>query len=219
MFNVQCKLTQWTPHCVTATLMDPLNATDSPPCTRHLSSLACLNSVCSDRLPSCSLWFLILDLKSGYWQVEMEAKDKEKTAFTTGNGLWQFKVMPFGLCNAPATFERLMDRVLAGLPPETAMVYIDDILVSGQTFQEQLDNLEQVFQCLRNAKLKLSPKKCHLFQKQVKYLGHIISQNGVSTDPEKVKTVWEWPRPTCITEVRQFLGLCSYYGRFILQLQ
>ena len=110
-----------------------------------------------------------------------------------------------------------MDRVLAGLPPETAMVYIDDILVAGQTFQEQLDNLEQVFQCLRNAKLKLSPKKCHLFQKQVKYLGHIISQNGVSTDPEKVKTVWECPRPTCITEVRQFLGLCSYYRRFILQ--
>ena len=133
-------------------------------------------------------WFSTLDLKSGYWQVEMEAKDKEKTAFTNGNGLWQFKVIPFGLCNAPATFEHLMDRVLAGLPPETAMVYIDDILVSGQTFQEQLDNLEQVFQCLRNAKLKLSPKKCHLFQKQVKYLGHIISQNGVSTDPEKVKS-------------------------------
>ena len=148
-----------------------------------------------DRLAGMQ-WFSTLDLKSGYWQVEMEAKDKEKMAFTTGNGLWQFKVMPFGLCNAPA---RLMDRVLAGLPPETAMVYIDDILVSGQTFQEQLDNLEQVFQCLRNAKLKLSPKKCHLFQKQVKYLGHIISQNEVSTDPEKVKTVWEWPRPTCIT--------------------
>ena len=109
-------------------------------------------------------WFSTLDLKSGYWQVEMEAKDKEKTAFTTGNGLWQFKVMPFGLCNAPATFERLMDRVLAGLPPETAMVYIADILVSGQTFQEQLDNLKQVFQCLRNAKLNISPKKCHLFQ-------------------------------------------------------
>ena len=94
-----------------STPMDPLNATDSPPCTRHLSSLACLNSVCSDRLPSCSLWFLILDLKSGYWQVEMKPKDKEKMAFTTGIGLWQFKVLPFGLCNAPATFEHSMDRV------------------------------------------------------------------------------------------------------------
>lgn len=99
--------------------------------------------------------------------------------------------MPFGLCNAPATFERLMDKVLAGLPPETALVYTDDILVSGQTIQKQLDNLEQVFQHLRNARLKLSPKKCHLFQKQVKYLGHIISQNGITIDPEKLKTVWE----------------------------
>jgi len=169
-----------------------------------------------DRLAGMQ-WFSTLDLKSGYWQVEMEPKDKEKTAFTTGNDLWQFKVMPFGLCNAPATFERLMDRVLAGLPPETALVYIDDILVAGQTFEKQLDNLEQVFQCLRNARLKLSPKKCHLFQKRVIYLGHIISQNGVSTDPEKVKAVWEWPQPTCITEVRQFLGLCSYYRRFIPQ--
>ena len=109
--------------------------------------------------------------------------------------------MPFGLCNAPATFEHLMDRVVAGLPPEMALVYIDDILVSGQTFEKQLDNLEQVFQCLRNARLKLSPKKCHLFQKRVIYLGHTISQNRVSTDPEKVKVVWEWPQPTCITEV------------------
>ena len=92
----------------------------------------------------------------------------------------------------------------------------DDILVSGQTFQKQLDNLEQVFQRLRNARLKLSPMKCHLFQKQVKYLGHIISQNRITTDPEKLKTVWEWPQPTCITELRQFLGLCSYYKHFIL---
>lgn len=162
-------------------------------------------------------WFSTLDLKSGYWQVEMDPKDKEKTAFTTGTGLWQFTVMPFGLCNAPATFERLMDRVLAGLPPETALVYIDDILVSGQTFHKQLDSLQRVFQCLRKAKLKLSPKKCHLFQKQVKYLGHVISQNGVSTDPEKVKAVAEWPQPTSTTEVRKFLGLCSYYRCFISQ--
>ena len=169
-----------------------------------------------DRLAGMQ-WFSTLDLKSGYWQVEMEPQDKEKTAFTTGSGLWQFTVMPFGLCNAPATFERLMDRVLAGLPPETALVYMDDILVPGRTFEKQLDNLERVFQCLRSAKLKLSPKKCHLFQKEVKYLGHVISRNGVSTDPEKVKAVWEWPLPTCTTDVRKFLGLCSYYRRFIPQ--
>ena len=98
-----------------------------------------------DRLAGMQ-FFSTLDLRSGYWQFEMHPQDKEKTAFTTGGGLWQFTVMPFGLCNAPATFERLMDRVLAGLPPETALVYIDDILVPGQTLQKQINNLEQVFQ-------------------------------------------------------------------------
>ena len=106
--------------------------------------------------------------------------------------------------------------VLAGLPPEIALVNIDNILVSGQAFQKQLDNLKQVFQCLRNARLKLSPKKCYLFQKQVNYLGHIISQNEVRTKSVLI-TVWESPQPRCITEVRHFLGLCSYYRRFILQ--
>ncbi len=167
-----------------------------------------------DRLGGMQL-FSTLDLRSGYWQVEMEEGDKEKTAFVTDRGLWQFNVMPFGLCNAPATFERLMDRVLAGLPPEVAMVYIDDILVSGKTFEDQIKHLEQVFQRLRNASLKLSPDKCQLLQQQVKYLGHIISHMGVSTDPEKVEAVQSWPAPSSITEVKQFLGLCSYYRRFI----
>ena len=82
--------------------------------------------------------FSTLDLKSGYWQVEMDPQDKEKTAFTTGRGIWQFKVMPFGLCNAPATFERLMERVLANLPLQTALVYPDDILIAGRTFGHHL---------------------------------------------------------------------------------
>ncbi len=152
-------------------------------------------------------WFSTLDLKSGYWQVELEAQDKEKTV----GGLWQFTVMPFGLCNAPATFERLMDRVLASLPPETALVYIDDLLVAGQTFKHQLECLERVFQRLMEANLKLSPGKCHLFRRQVKYLGHIISSSGVSTDPDKVRAVAEWPVPSNVAELKKFLGLCSYY--------
>ena len=169
-----------------------------------------------DRLAGME-WFSTLDLKSGYWQVEMDKGDKEKTAFVTSGGLWQFVVMPFGLCNAPATFERLMDRVLGGLPPEVALVYLDDILVSGKTFQQQIDHLEQVFQRLVKARLKLSPGKCYLFRRQVKYLGHTISSEGVSTSPEKVNVVAEWPVPTCITELRRFLGLCSYYRRFIFK--
>ena len=106
-------------------------------------------------------WFSTLDLKSGFWQVPLDDAAKEKTAFSTGSGLWQFKVMPFGLCNAPATFERLMEQVLLGLPTSIALVYLDDIVVPGCTFY-QISNLRQVFKSLRKAKLKLSPKKCTL---------------------------------------------------------
>ena len=160
-------------------------------------------------------WFSTLDLKSVYWQVELDGQDKEKTAFTTGNGLWQFRVMPFGLCNAPATFERLMEQVLAGLPLHVCLVYLDDILVPGKTFEEELANLRKVFERLKEAKLKLSPKKCTLFQQEVTYLGHVVSEAGVAMDPEKVKVVQTWPIPKTIKEVRSFLGLCSYYRRFI----
>ncbi len=162
-----------------------------------------------------STLFSTLDLKSGYWQVQVEEQDREKTAFSLGSGLWQFVAMPFGLCNAPATFERLMEQVLAGLPLMTAMIYLDDILVPAKCFSDQISNLRLVLQRLRGAKLKLSPKKCSLFQREVRYLGHIINKEGVSPDPEKVKAVTTWPTPDSGTEVKRFLGLCSYYRRFI----
>ena len=139
-------------------------------------------------------WFSTLDLRSGYWQVQLDDSSKEKTAFSTGNGLWQFKVMPFGLCNAPATFERLMEQVLAGLPVSVALVYLDDILVPGRTFSQELTNLSQVFEQLRKAKLKLSPKKCVLFREEVNYLGHVVNEKGISPDPGKVAAVKSWPR-------------------------
>ncbi|KAG5896052.1 hypothetical protein JTB14_011047 [Gonioctena quinquepunctata] len=125
--------------------------------------------------------FSTLDLKSGYWQVELAQEDREKTAFTIGSGLWQFTVMPFGLCNAPATFERLMETVLKGLSWNTCLVYLDDIIVVGRSFEDHVKNLEEVFLRLRNPGLKLSPKKCHLFQKEVRYLGHVVSGEGVAT--------------------------------------
>ncbi|UYV82560.1 K02A2.6-like, partial [Cordylochernes scorpioides] len=162
-----------------------------------------------------SQWFSTLDLKSGYWQVEMHPDDKEKTAFTTGSGLWQFNVMPIGLCNAPATFERLMEAVLQGLATETCIVYLDDIIVLGKNFEEHLSNIEKVFKRLEAANLKWSPKKCKLFKKEVAYLGHIISAEGVKTDPEKTETVRKWPTPKDLTQLRSFLGLCTYYRRFI----
>ncbi|XP_042889542.1 uncharacterized protein LOC122264610 [Penaeus japonicus] len=118
-------------------------------------------------------WFSTLDLKSGYPQVEMAEEDKPKTAFSFGQGLWQFNVMPFGLCNAPGCFEHLIERVLDGLQWKTALVYIDDVNVFGSTFEEELERLEEVLQQMRKANLKLSPKKCSMFQHEVPFLGHV----------------------------------------------
>ena len=108
-----------------------------------------------------------------------------------------------------------MEAVLAGLQWEICLIYLDDIITIGKTFGEAVENLQQVLERLRNAGLKLKPKKCDLFAKSVSFLGHIISDEGVATDPEKVKAVREWPVPVNQTEVRSFLGLCGYYRRFI----
>ena len=159
--------------------------------------------------------FSTLDLKSGYWQVELDLQDKEKTAFSLGSGLWQFTVMPFGLANAPATFERLMEQVLTGLLLTTALIYLDDVLVAGRSLSDQLPHLRTVLQRFRSAGLKLAPEKCFLFQKEVKYLGHVVSEAGIATDFEKVEAVRSWPIPISVKELRSFLGLCSYYRRFI----
>ncbi|GFX63746.1 hypothetical protein TNCV_215461 [Trichonephila clavipes] len=123
------------------------------------------------------LEFSHTDIKSGYWQVELHPDDKEKTAFTTGQGLWQFKVMPFGLCNAPATFECLMETVLGGLSYEACL---DDIIIVGRSFEEHLKNIRRLLQKLKGANLKLSPSKCLLFRREVTYLGHIISAEGAA---------------------------------------
>ena len=160
-------------------------------------------------------WFSTLDLCSGYWQVEMDADSKEKTAFTTKSGLYQFKVMPFGLCNAPATFERLMESVFRGLHYDICLIYLDDIIVTGKTIDDMIVNLTKVFDRLTAAGLKLKPSKCHLFAKTVEYLGHIITETGVSTDHSKIEVVKNWPEPTKVSELRSFLGFCSYYRRFI----
>ena len=145
----------------------------------------------------------------------MSSCDKEKTAFTTGSGLYEFNVMPFGLCNAPSTFGRLMELVLAGLHWKTCLLYLDDILIYAQTFEEHTARLSEVFARLKAAGLKLKPKKCSLFQKEVAYLGHVVSQDGIATDPEKTRKVQDWPTPCNLKHVRSFIGLCSYYRRFI----
>lgn len=145
----------------------------------------------------------------------MDQEDKPKTAFATGRGLFQFNVMPFGLCYAPATFKRRMESVLACLNWDICLVFLDDIIVTGMTFEEMLSKLRKVLDRLKGAGLKLKAKRCCLVAKKVTYLGHVVSAEGVATDPAKTAAVEHWPVPTNVTEVRSFLGLCSYYRRFI----
>ena len=159
--------------------------------------------------------FSTLDLASGYWQVEVKSEDREKTAFITSEGLYEFNVLPFGLCNGPATFQRLMNILLAGIQWHDCLVYLDDIIVLGRSFDEHLKNLAKVFQRLREANLKLQVKKCVFGRETVKFLGHIISSAGIATDPEKIARVAQWPVPLNKSELQQFLGFVNYYRRFI----
>ena len=147
--------------------------------------------------------------------MEVDEADRAKTAFVSRRGLFEFKTMPFGLCNAPATFERLMETVLAGLNWQICLIYLDDIIIVGKTFDDMIRNLDEVLQKLHDAGLKLKPRKCQLFAKRVDFLGHVISGEGIQTDPKKTQAVREWPRPESLHEVRSFLGFCSYYRRFI----
>ena len=160
-------------------------------------------------------WFSTLDLASGYWQVSLSPEARCKTAFATHSGLFQFKVMPFGLCNAPATFERLMDRVLQGLRWSRCLVYLDDIISFVTTFENALDNLTLIFERLRSYGLQLKSTKCHLFQTSVPFLGHVVGRDGLQCDPKKIEDVKTWPVPDCLKSVRQFLEFVGYYRRFI----
>ncbi len=159
--------------------------------------------------------FSTLDLASGYWQVELEEESKPKTAFTCFAGLFEFEVLPFGLSNAPACFQRLMQSVLSGLQGESCAVYLDDIIIYSKTFSDHLHDIEQVFLRLEQHGLKLKLKKCHFGATEVPYLGHLVSRNGLKPDPKKVDAVKRYPAPKNPKEVRQFLGLTSYYRRFI----
>ena len=145
----------------------------------------------------------------------MSSADVPKTAFTCSEGLFQFKVLPFGCCNGPPTFQRLMDYVLSGLRWKICLLYLDDVIVFSKTFEDHVDQLGQVLTRLSDAGLKVAPKKCHFFQSQVAFLGHIVSAQGISTENSKTQCIVEWPQPKNIKEVRQFTGLCAYYRRYV----
>lgn len=157
-----------------------------------------------------------LDLKSGYWQIPLAEESKPLTAFTVpGRGLLQFTVMPFGLHSAAATFQRLMDGVLGPELEPNVFVYLDNVIIASKTFTDHINHLRNVFTRLRAARLKVNISKCKFCVPSLRYLGHIIDKNGIHTDPEKVRTIEEWPIPGNVRQVRQFLGLASWYRRFV----
>ncbi|XP_046671135.1 uncharacterized protein LOC124361140 [Homalodisca vitripennis] len=157
-----------------------------------------------------------LDIKSAYWQIELDEASKEKTAFAIpGRGLYQFVTMPFGLCGAPATWQRFVDTVLGPELEPNVFVYLDDIIVVTSTFESHLKTLKEIFRRVREAKLTLNREKCKFCRRELKYLGYIVSGEGLRVDPEKVKAIVDIPIPRNQKEVRQFTGMASWYRRFI----
>ena len=188
---------------------------------RQLNQLTVKDSWPLPRIDACfdalgrATFLSTADLRFGFWQTAMDPQDADKTAFVTRKVLYRFKVLSFGLANAPSMFQRIMDLVLAGLTWECCLVFVDDILVFSSTFDEHVERLGRVFDRLSAAGLKLKPSKCQLFQKRVSFLGHVVSGKGIEPDPAKVSAVTEWPVPRSVTEVRSFVGLASYYRCFL----
>ena len=160
-------------------------------------------------------WFSTLDLQSAYTQVPMHPDDQHKTAFITPFGLYEHTRMAFGLCNAPATFQRLMQTAFREEMFSILLCYLDDLLVFSSSIAEQIQRLDKVFTRLAEYGLKLELKKCNFFQKDVLYLGHVISADGVATDPSKIAAVEKWPVPRSLKDLRSFLGFASYYRRYV----
>ena len=192
--------------CVDYRRLNDVTKKDAYPLPRIDDCLDCLSGA------RC---FSTLDLQSGYWQLDVQEEDRPKTAFITRGGLYEYVTMPFGLCGAPATFERYMELVLQGLQWRTLLVYFDDVIVYGRNHQEHMDRLGEVFNRLAKAGLKLKPSKCDLLQEEVGFLGHIVTQHGVKPDPKKIEAIHEWPTPRVVRDIRAFLELTSYYCRFI----
>ena len=188
---------------------------------RQLNNLTVKDSYPLPRIDTCfdalggAKFFSTLDLRQGYWQVENDPETADKTTFITRKGAFKLKVLPFGLCNAPAVFQRLMNLVMMGLTWEACLVFLDDIVVMSTTFEQHLERLRAVFERLRSANLKLKPSKCKLFQLKVKFLGSVVSAEGIEPDPDKLKAVADWPVPENLTELRAFVGLASYYRRHV----
>ena len=161
--------------------------------------------------------FTTLDLASGYHQIAVKEEDIPKTAFRTQRGHFEFVVMPFGVTNAPSTFQRMMNSLFKEDLDDFVLVYLDDILVFSATLEEHIRHIRKALEKLRTAKLYARLHKCAFFQRRVEYLGFDVSADGIQPSPEKVKAIVEWPQPQSVRDVRSFLGLASFYRRFIKQ--
>ncbi|MES9883466.1 MAG: reverse transcriptase domain-containing protein [Sedimenticola sp.] len=169
---------------------------------------------CLDHLGGAT-HYSCLDVLSAYYQIEVDAEDRQKTAFVCKQGLYEYNVMPFGLCNAASTFQRCMELILCGLQWHILLIYLDDVIVYGKTFSEHLQRLDVVLTRLFAAGMKLKASKCVLLRKEVAFLGHLVTEGGVKPLLSKVKAIKQWPVPKNVTGVRSFIGFCSYYRRFI----
>ena len=168
----------------------------------------------TDRL-SKAQYLTKLDLRAGYHQVRIHEDDILKTAFITRYGLYEYLVMPFGLCNAPSTFMRMMNDILRPLLDVCVIVFIDDILIYSETENQHHNDVCKVFDLLRQHQLYVKLSKCEFFKHEVEFLGHIVGNGQIKMCPSKVDAILQWPIPSSITDIRSFLGLCNYYRKFI----
>lgn len=162
-----------------------------------------------------SCYFTTLDLKSGFHQIELDEDSRQKTAFSTDLGHFEFLRMPFGLKNAPATFQRAMNYILGDLIGTVCYVYLDDIIIFGKNLEEHLKNLGKVLERLALSNLKIQLDKCEFLKRDCEFLGHIVTGNGIKPNPEKIKEIQNWQLPTSEKQIKQFLGLLGYYRKFI----
>ncbi|KAJ4431151.1 hypothetical protein ANN_19746 [Periplaneta americana] len=161
-------------------------------------------------------YFSALDCASGYWQIPLAKEDQCKTAFSTTSGHFEFKRMPFGLKSAPATFQRFMNTILSHMIGTRCFVYVDDLMIAGETLEEHHTRLRSVFDLFRQYQVQIEPDKCEFLKEELKYLGHIITKEGISPDNDKVKVIQEFPTPKNAKDVKSFLGLAGYYRKCIV---
>lgn len=190
--------------CLDYRLLNDRSRLDSFPLPNMVDMLSALSG---------ATYFSTLDLSKGFYQIELEPESRPYTAFSTGGSHYQFRVMPFGLSNAPATAQRLISFVLAGLSWDVAMAYIDDILVTGANFDEHLKNLETVLSRLVHHGLKVKPQKCSLFRRKVEYLGHLVSSAGIEPSPAGIEAIMKFPMPRTVRQVRSFLVTVNFSRR------